>query len=1118
MRRKSIVLSLAAFACFSVGLASACTDDEGEFSAFKEGHATQTLMFEALMLEDFINVESGYTLIATNGAERVDLSDRVTWSPDVSGEWTLTLTVTSGDNKGTYTTNLNVVVPPSSWSHVSGSISYNYGQTVSFTELLEALDIDVMTPNGWTEHIYSVRVGDTIIDFTDEDDSYTFADFDPHYLTYGIVTAEGENYKGMTRINVVEEDPAALLFCEKNGIKAHDYQQLLYRNGELSAKLAIGSYTTSQFRYTNIPYVAFEGEYGPDSYVSVDFTGKNIPQTAFFCDEITNTIFDKNQGFYISHGTVMNDLTEKIAGDHSCLTFFGPYKMRDKRVHAGGSFGREGWMSDPSPASRVGLVDGVHYRYIVGYTNAIAGTGDANDANAKRYGQITVHMLLINLDTNELVYDLEKVLKGSSDTGVLLEEHFNGSIVLYGNFGYTTEWDNIRLVQQGVSSIYDLDPTVDFKTSYPHYAVVGNSVAPTDYFTEENLAKGTLYYAYNGGEMKPFTSALALNASGEYRITFIPDDKSLRPNSKVLYVNDDLTLDFEDGVTHALRGSYRAGVYLETEQVVDGNYSAKIIVGNTLPLNDSIFGVDYTYLDKVFADPNVDNVIIPMYSSADVLMTAQDGWDSNGNRKAAAGGFTMEKNKTTFVNISRARYDSSATNKSRYGMYVFIVSGGSETGIPLFNLYVDNVGSGLVTEAPTFVYQESASLSFTFEASVEEFYYAGVKYANGQDGVVISGRTVTVPSALVADKVGKNLQLAAKTKNGYEVVNQKIIERLNTYIISGVAHTSASQIALSVSGSVQTVKIDGADVAFTQADGQLLINKKELIPHAGAEKTLVIETEEDVLSIPITATLCELNQYEEGETLFNALQLENVGEAKVVGTDVITPYSGDSAYQIELPDNGEMHTITIPFELIDEAFSQPYVNAFMLYFALSYGGTYMDGSTQKKVQLGCDRLSGLVVSPDYDVYAVAEENANSFRKNDNSYVLRVAIDYPLYQALKLNEQDYHIYMDGKSHAGSTEYLYVDHMAISGTWSAKPNYLDVTAEELTSGTAIAGLYGTPTEVTVTGSNVDVTAKCTVNGNSLCLGADVLTYLKDTEYTIVKVTTDRGISYNLYVKLI
>ncbi len=1118
MKKKSIVFALAAAACFSLGFASACQDKGSEKpSAFITGYATRVEMLEPLMIGDLIDVGGAqYTLIATNGEERVDLTGRSTWSPDASGEWTLTVEVKSGKYKGTHTATINVIVPPSSWSHVSGSLSYDYGSTITFEDLLYDLEIDVMTPNGYTEHIYSVRVGDVIIDFTEEDTSYTFVDFEPHYLTYGIVTAEGENYKAMVRINVVEEDPAALLYCEQNGIKAHDYQQLLYRDGALSAKMAIGSYVTSQFKYTNIPYVAFEGNYGPDSYLSVDFTGKNIPHTAFFCDEITNSIFDQNQGLYISHGTVMNDLTERITGDWSCLTFFGPQKMRDKRVHAGGSFGREGWISDPSPASRVGLQDGVRYRYIVGYSNAIAGTaGSTTD-----YGQITVHMLLINLDTNELVYDLEKVCKGSSDTGVLLDEHFDGSIVLYANFGYTTAWDNIRLIQQGVQSIYDLDPTVDFKADCPQYAVAGESVEPTDYFEADELANGQLYYAYNGGETQPFNQTLALNASGEYRITLVPNDTSLRPNSKVLYVNDDLNLDFEDGVTHAFRGYYRAGAYLETENVINGQKSLRMTVGNVLPLQTSMFGIDYAYLDRVFADPTVENVVLAMRSGLTVLLEQQDGWDSNGKRKMAAGGTTLEEGKLTFVTVTRSQYENSATNKGAYGMYVFGISGGSVTGYPKFDIIVDDAGAGIAKEAPTFVYQEGISLSYTFNANVEEFYYAGTKYANGQDGVEIAGKTVTVPAALVADKLGKTVQLAAKTAAGVEVVEQKIIERFNTYIISGVAHTSESQISLSIAGSVQTAKIDGADIAFRQVDGQFIIAKKDLIPYAGEEKILVVTTEDGALNIPVTATLCELNQYEEGETLFNNFKMENVGEGAVVDSSVITPYEGESSYRIELPDlpEGGYHTITIPFEYIDEAFSQPFVNAMTMYLALSYDGEYTVDGTKNTVKIGCDRASGLSVSPSYGVYSFKEGTANKFRKDDGSYMCRIAIDYPLYQALKLNEQDYHIYVDSRSHVGRTEYLYIDHVTISGTWSAKPNNLDVTAEALENGTAISGLYGTPTKVLYSNSNVDVTEQCTVNGNSLCVGADVIAKLTNTSYTKIEVTTDEGVSYRLYVKLV
>ncbi len=1117
MRRKSrIVLALAALTCFSVGMFAACDETE-DFTGFKEGYASKVEIGEAIMLEDFIDVGgASYTLKATHGEEVVDLTGRPTWSPDTSGMWTLTLEITSGDNKGVYTANINVTIPFANWSYSNRTLSYDYNETVQFSDMLDDLQIDVNTVNGWNAYVYSIRIGeDIVINFDENDTEYTFKHYDAHFITFGIVTDEGQSYRAIVRANVQETDVAAQQYMQANDMKAYGHQKLYYRDGVLSAQMAPGSYT-GYFENADLPYVAFKGEYGVNTFVNVDFTGKNIPQVAFFCDEITASLYDRNQGFYTSHGVVTNEGGERLEGNWSYLNFYGPIKMKNYHIDSGGNFYREGWMSKPCPASRQGLEDGVRYRYIAGYVDAQAGDG-VSSSSAQKYGYVTVRILLVNLDTNEIVFDYERQLTAQSSNGVLTENNFKGSIVMYANYGVSTTWDNIRMVEEGVSSIYDLYPTALVKSSAPTYAVKGDEIKPADFFAAEDIAEGKLYYSFNEGTMVEFNAPLTIPQAGAYRITLVPNDAAKNANSTVLYANDNLTIDFEDGVHNVLQGDFRADGYLieDPSLVLDGEKCGMFMVGNTLPLNTTWFGVDYQYLDRVFADETVENVVMMAKADTDITVAAQNGAKGT----YASGGIQYQKNKLTFVSIPRAYYEKSRSASSS-SMYLFSVTGGSTRVTPLFNIYVDNITTGLVKTASPFVYQETAALSYVFEGTVNEFYFDGVKYTNDDEGVTIDGNTVTIAPALIADKVGKEVQLVAKTENGYEIANQKILQEITTYVMADARHTSASTISFGVSGTASSVKIDDTDVAFTQKGAELILKKSDLLPYAGSEqKTLVVTTDGATLNVPMNITKVELNRFEPTTTThtenLNGLKFENVGEIEVVGSDVITPYAGEGALRVELPDmpSGGYHKITIPYEYMEEVYAQPGVNAFYMYVALSYDGKYeLANGTQKTVSVGVDSIAGLSLSPAYDYYPFAAGTANKFRNDENSAIRRIALDSNVFAAMKATKSGYSIYIDSASHKGRTEYFYIDEFRVAGNWGT--SMITLNAE---TGYTVDGFYGNVVAVKDGGgdSATDISNLFTVEGNSITVPES--NFGEFSGYRTVYVTTDDDVLYAMGIRV-
>ena len=89
---------------------------------------------------------------------------------------------------------------------------------------------------------------------------------------------------------------------------------------------------------------------------------------------------------------------------------------------------------------RANLVDGTHYRVIMGFT----GSGN----------EITLNWCLINLDTNAVVEQSSMTtwgfFSGSNDkVGNMKIDDLSGSIVLYGKFGTTCTIDKLHGVEAG---------------------------------------------------------------------------------------------------------------------------------------------------------------------------------------------------------------------------------------------------------------------------------------------------------------------------------------------------------------------------------------------------------------------------------------------------------------------------------------------------------------------------------------------------------------------------------------------------------------------------------------------------------------------------------------------
>jgi len=215
--------------------------------------------------------------------------------------------------------------------------------------------------------------------------------------------------------------------------------------------------------YVRQSYLALDGNYGLNDYVAFDFTGKNMPEVAFFAKNYNDSMYAEGtskQGIVVVTGITTWDgqLGSGVNSNGTQINYGFPYMIQDA---ANGTFVQDSFAN--SALGRANLVDGTHYRVIMGFTE---------HAESAR---ITLKWYLYNLDTNEVVEESSMSAWGfftgsNAQAGNMTRDQLSGSIVLYGKFGTECTLDKIHGVFEdatianianGLSS--DATYTVTFK-------------------------------------------------------------------------------------------------------------------------------------------------------------------------------------------------------------------------------------------------------------------------------------------------------------------------------------------------------------------------------------------------------------------------------------------------------------------------------------------------------------------------------------------------------------------------------------------------------------------------------------------------------------------------------
>ena len=194
--------------------------------------------------------------------------------------------------------------------------------------------------------------------------------------------------------------------------------------------------------YVDQSYLGLDGNYGLDNYVVFDFTGKNMPEIAFFAKNYNNSMYAEGtskQGIVVYTGITTWDGKDATINQQktpgSFINYGFPYMLQDA---ANGGF-VQGAFAD-SALGRANLVDGKHYRVVMGFS----GSGSA----------ITLSWCLYDLDTKAVVEQSSMTtwnfFTGSNaQVGNMTINDLAGSIVFYGRFGTACTIDKLYNVESG---------------------------------------------------------------------------------------------------------------------------------------------------------------------------------------------------------------------------------------------------------------------------------------------------------------------------------------------------------------------------------------------------------------------------------------------------------------------------------------------------------------------------------------------------------------------------------------------------------------------------------------------------------------------------------------------
>ena len=702
------ILTCLTFACLAFGVA--CAEDKTVL-AFNEGYLAEIELGEPIMLDEYIDpsLTDDYTAILTHdetGEER-DLKTLVQWTTDEPGTYTLTYTVKSGAYKGSISTKINVYVPDISWKYTNATLVYRSGDTLLFNQLKRSLNVMVTSYYSYNFRVESVQYSGGKTTFAESDTSYTFPSVDEKTtftFTFSVESEDGQVLTGDLKVTVrpqqiITADGQA--WMDENNVTVYDHMRVdADSDGIANVTLEAGYYNNS-FTRDNVSYLAFNGAegtngYGAQTYIMTEFTGKNMPQIAFFCDEVTSSLTDGKRGIYISNGVTLNSGSLYSEHDSHRLTVFGPNKVGYGEFDNKGRLWNTGNPGDPCGMSYVALNEEHQYRYIVGFSS-VSST------------HATLRIILVDLTTNERVFDVDQKLTGYSTANGnqaldLSEDYFTGSIVLYGRYGHDIVLDKVYAPITDLSDAYDLDPAAEFKSGYKKNYELNTTVNVSDYIVIPETEYEFKVTDPDGEEVEIVDGQFTYTQSGQYRLYFNTKsfveiggvEKVVRPSSTTVRV----VLD----PTQPLAADYLETAGLFTSEQIkstrwvsnsaqkylkEGSQSVKVDSLNPDKDYGLVLGISREYMNYLFLSEQVEGISFEVYSDKALTYKLFSPNLSYPIVKDYTG--SIEEGTWTKLTFTRADFSANAISYAGKQYVLAIGFNGVEALTKTDAVYIDNV-------------------------------------------------------------------------------------------------------------------------------------------------------------------------------------------------------------------------------------------------------------------------------------------------------------------------------------------------------------------------------------------------------------------------------------------
>ena len=736
-------LACISFVCIAFGVA--CKGGDKQVLAFNEGYLEEIVLGDPIMLDEYIDpyLTDDYTAILTcdeTGQER-NLKELVQWTTDRPGTYTLTYTVNSGEYKGTISTKINVVVSKATWKYSNSTLVFREGETMNFNLFKRNLNIAVNSYYDYEFYVKEVSHNGTAEDLSDKT-SYTFPDHGDFIFTFCVETEDGQVLSAKQKLTVRKAQElavGAVEWMEENNISV-DPNGYTYISPDGYVELDEG-YINGSYYKDYVPYIAFNGEeggtgYGADTYVTVDFTGKNLPQVAFFCDEVTPSFTDGGKGILLFNGFAYG--RTNVEPQISRMVAFGPNKASYGEFDNQGRLVAIGSTASPCPASWNSLVPSCKYRYIIGIENA-------------KSTSMTVRILLINLTNSERVWDLTQTLStytvsrcsqnpcphpngGCSERLNLDSSYYTGSIVLYGTYGHDVTFDKVYMPVTGVSDIYELDQAAEFKEEYKKNCNLGDTANVADYIV---LPESDYEFRVVDPDGNPVpideNGNFTYTKSGSYRLYYAPSDVNIRPSSITVKVMYDLTVAFAadyletQGVINSYEGGLLAVPNTNTNFITEGSQSIKYYAANAKDAIDVFVSKEFT--DFVYLTRKAQGVCFEIYSAKALTFKLKALTDDPANTAYLREDYTgtIPAETWTTITLSRALM---MTNFETYKNALYSIALTLETAggfSALDCVYIDNIQLILDSEGTI----ASEAQSFMTKNNITAYAYDSITADRG---------------------------------------------------------------------------------------------------------------------------------------------------------------------------------------------------------------------------------------------------------------------------------------------------------------------------------------------------------------------------------------------------